>query len=124
MRRQINAELRFQKNMVPKNVTISEPVTYGEYFKDQEIRDDIFTLINSHNFMDSRIAFMDALPGRYILSCAQMAPGAEELLASLAPYKVPCEKAKEIKIDEFEHELTIIFEKKSDYFDDAYLRKA
>lgn len=114
---------KISENMVPKNVKIIEPVTYGDYFKDQEIRDDIFALINSHNFMDSRIAFMDALPDRYIQNCAQMAPGAEELLASLAPYKVPCEKAKEIKIDEFEHELTIIFEKKSDYFNDAYLRK-
>lgn len=53
----------------------------------------------------------------------QVQPCAKELLDLMKPYKVPCEKAKEIKIDEFEHELTIIFEKQSDYFNDTYLRK-
>lgn len=59
MRRQINAELRFQKNMVPKNVKISEPTYYGDYFRYDEVREDILNLLRFDIFLDSNIIFLD-----------------------------------------------------------------
>ena len=114
-------EMYFKKNRVPKNVSIIEPTRYGEIFLDPEVRNDVFEL--TQHYLDSGIYFEDTKKVYKIHSCGQELEDMKDLKENLSRYKVPCEKARLIKMDEFESECFVYFAKESDYFKDEYLRE-
>lgn len=106
-------------HQVPSNVILEEPLNYGKVFESNDVRNNILSILCL--YPDTRITFEDDKT-YMLMGYSENKTFNLDLFTKMEKYKVPCSKAKKIIIDEFERECHVIFEKKSDYFDEQYLK--